>query len=116
MSRCVGCKHAVHDQFKGYPGRWSCFHPYRHEISNKGDFTYPANDHPRITICETPAADYNQPDKHLEVLQEAQTPVWCYIEVVERAKREQPGFDPDKQREILWPREERDTCTKSLSE
>lgn len=101
--RCAGCKHAVHDQFKGYKGRWMCFHPYRYEISNSGNFTYPGNYNPNIVICETPVADYDQPKEHGKVLAKAKTPVWCYFEVVERARKEQPGFDPDKQRAVLWP-------------
>jgi len=107
MSRCVGCEFTVHDQFKGYSGRWMCFHPHRKELSNKGEFTYPANENPRITICQTPIENYDLPDRHRKTLENAKTPVWCYIEAVERAKEEQPGFDPDVQREILWPSDER---------
>lgn len=107
MSRCITCKNAAYDQFKGYCGRWMCFHPYRYEIDNKGDFTYPGNFKPKILICETPAAAYNQSNKLLEVLAAAKTPVWCYFEVVERAQKEYPGFDPEKQRAILWPKNER---------
>lgn len=103
MSRCVGCEYAMHDQFKGYPGRWMCFHPYRNEISNKGDFTYPGNFNPQILICETAAADYDKREAHTRALEAAKTPVWCYLDVVERTKQEQPGFDPDVQRAILWP-------------
>ena len=103
MSRCVKCKFAVHDQFKGNAGRWMCFHPYRNEISDKGDFTYPGNFNPKITICETPASDYDIETKLKEALEKAKTPVWCYDEVVERSKIEVPGFDPDAQRAVLWP-------------
>lgn len=105
--RCVECEYAMHDQFKGHPGRWMCFHPYRYEISNSGDFTYPGNFNPRITICETSAADYGKPRAQTRTLAEAKTPIWCYLEVVERSKIEQPGFDPDKQRAILWPKGEK---------
>lgn len=103
MSRCINCQFAQHDQFKGYPGRWMCFHPYRTEISNSGHFTYPGEHNPRIVICETAAADYGDHQKHSIALADAKTPVWCYLDAVDRAKQEQPGFDPDVQRAILWP-------------
>lgn len=103
MSRCTNCEFANHDQFQNHPGRWLCLHPYRNEISNRGTFTFPAVGNPNILICETPTADYNNPSAHTKALAAAKTPVWCYIEVVERAKKEQPTFDPDKQRAILWP-------------
>lgn len=103
MSRCTTCNHCVHEQFWGYPGRWLCLHPFRSEIDNKGDFTYPGNWNPHVTICETDASCYNEQKKRTEALQNAKTPVWCYFEVVERSKIEQPGFDPDVQRSILWP-------------
>lgn len=103
MARCSNCDFTCHDQFNGYPGRWMCFHPYRAEISNKGEFTYPANTNPHILICETAAEDYGNSTNQAKALEAAKTPVWCYLEVVERAKEEQPGFDPDKQRAILWP-------------
>ena len=77
QSRCADCKHAIHDQFKGHSGRWMCFHPYRREISNKGDFTYPYNHEPPIVICKTSASDYNQPEKLAAALAAAKTPVWC---------------------------------------
>ena len=108
MSRCVGCQHAVYDQFQGYPGRWMCFHPYRRELSNKGTFTYPGNDSPYIVICETLATGCGDLCQQKAALAEAKTPVWCYFEAVERAKREQPGFDPDIQRAILWPSKVKD--------
>ena len=107
MSRCTGCQYATHEQFKGHQGRWLCYHPYRYEIDNKGDFTYPGNFVPHITICETPVADYDQTSKHTETLAAVKTPVWCYYEVVERTQKVQPNFDPDKQRAILWPKDER---------
>lgn len=103
MSRCVDCEYARHDQFKGYPGRWMCFHPYRTEISNSGHFTYPGEHNPHIVICGTAAVDYGDHQKHAIALADAKTPVWCYLDVVDRAKQEQPGFDPDRQRAILWP-------------
>lgn len=103
MSRCANCEFATHDQFQGYPGRWLCLHPCRTEISNKGTFTYPANANPHILICETPVADYDNPMNQTKALEAAQTPVWCYFDVVERAKKKQPCFDPDKQRAVLWP-------------
>ncbi len=106
MSRCVGCEFVLHEQFKGYCGRWLCFHPYRRELSNRGTFTYPGNDNPRITVCETSVADYNNSKRHREVLAASKTPVWCYFEAVERAKKKQPGFDPDAQRAVLWPEKE----------
>jgi len=104
MSRCVACGHAMHEQFRSYPGRWICFHPHRREISNRGKFTYPENNNPRVIIYQTPVADYDCPERHRQSLEEAKTPVWCYFEAVERAQKEQPGFDPDKQRKILWPK------------
>lgn len=103
MSRCVDCQFVQHDQFKGYPGRWMCGHPYRNEISNSGHFTYPGNFNPKILICETSAADYGNQAAHTMALEAAKTPKWCYLDVVERAQAEQPGFDPDRQRAILWP-------------
>ena len=103
MSRCVNCEYAMHEQFRGHPGRWLCFHPHRCEISNGGEFTYPGNDNPVILICETSVADYNRPISHRKALEAHATPVWCYFDVVERAQAEQPGFDPDVQRQILWP-------------
>lgn len=103
MSRCIGCEFAIHEQFRGYPGRWLCFHPYRREISNSGHFTYPGNHNPVILICETSAMDYNHPISQRNALKAVTTPIWCYFDVVERAQKEQPGFDPDVQRAILWP-------------
>lgn len=105
MSKChdVHCPFAIHEQFAGYKGMWNCHHPYRNEISNGGDFTYPCCHKPNILICQTPKEDYNQPEKHQQVLAEAKTPKWCYVAVVEHSKEEQPGFDPDVQRSILWP-------------
>lgn len=107
MSKCheAGCPFAIHEQFKGYRGMWNCHHPYRNEIDNgnPGDFTYPCNHKPNILVCYTPKEDHNQPEKHQEALAQAQTPGWCYLAVVERSKIEQPGFDPDVQRSILWP-------------
>lgn len=104
MSRCSKCEFAHHDQFKGFYGRWLCLHPYRSEISNCGTFTYPANDNPRVTICETVPESYNNLSALADALEEVETPLWCYFEAVDRAKQLQPEFDPDKQRAILWPR------------
>lgn len=103
VSRCSKCEFAHHDQFKGFCGRWLCLHPYRNEISNSGTFTYPANDNPRVTICETVPESYNNLPALADALEEVETPLWCYFEAVERAKQLQPGFNPDKQRAILWP-------------
>ena len=103
MSRCTTCQYANHDQFQHHPGRWLCLHPHRDEISNHGTITIPANYNPIILICETPIADYNDPTAQLAALAAAETPRWCYFEAVERARRIQPTFDPDKQRAILWP-------------
>lgn len=107
MARCANCKYVEHEQFKGHKGHWLCFHPYRKELDNKGDFTYPHNHNPITMICETEKRDYGKDDRHTQALVEAETPVWCYYEAVERAKADQPGFDPDRQREILWPESEK---------
>ena len=80
-----------------------CDHPYRTEIDNNGHFTYPCCHNSNVVICKTRKEDFAEEKKHEEQLAEAETPVWCYYEAVARAKAEQPGFDPDKQREILWP-------------
>ena len=106
MSRCSKCVFAMYDQFKGYRGRWLCLHPHRAELSNKGVFIYPEDDNPSITICETPADTSGDLQAQALDLKAAETPVWCYFEAVERAREEQPGFDPDKQRSILWPAKE----------
>ena len=104
MARCITCSCAVHDQFQGYCGRWICRHPHRSEISNSGDFTYPKNSSPKTTICETPAELYGDIGSQKRILADTKTPIWCYLDVVERSKLENPRFDPDKQRAILWPR------------
>ena len=104
MCRCANCQYPQHEQYKGHKGCWSCSHPYRRELDNKGHFTYPENHNPAIVICETPKQDFGDEAAHLKALEAARTPVWCYYEAVERAKAEQPGFDPDIQRQILWPK------------
>jgi hypothetical protein len=69
-------------------------------------FIYPKNHNPAITICETPADTSGDPHAQALDLKAAETPVWCYFEAVERARKEQPGFDPDKQRSILYSAKE----------
>lgn len=103
MSLCCKCDYAVHEQYRGYTGRWICMHPCRYEISNAGEFTYPGNISPATLICDTPAVDFSKRETHLETLKKAATPKWCYYEVVARSQVEQPGFNPDVQRSILWP-------------
>ena len=78
-------------------------HPFRGEISNKGDFTYPKIAKPRRIICQTTVDDYSNLANQRVTLKDAKTPIWCYLDVVDRAKKEMPGFDPDRQRAILYP-------------
>ncbi len=104
MARCTGCRYSQHEQFKGYEGRWLCFCPFRDEIDESGEFTYPAIENPQILICKTPQEDFDDYKAHMKTLSEAKTPKWCYFAAVDRSKEEQPGFDPDRQREVLWPK------------
>ena len=78
-------------------------HPYRSEIDNSGNFTYPGNHAPAIRICETPASAFGNNAAHMERLVAAKTPKWCYYKVVEREQKINPRFDPEKQRAVLWP-------------
>lgn len=64
---CADCRHPIHEQFKGYEGRWLCF-------------KYPrATD--KALICHTPKEDFgNDPEsikKHQDTLSKAPIPEWC---------------------------------------
>lgn len=100
MGRCTICEHAKWEGFAGYEGHWICMHPYRSELDNRGHWTYPKIDSPNITICKTPK--HSKMIDDAEALSKAKTPRWCYYEAVERAKVEEPSFDPDYQRKILY--------------
>ena len=104
MSRCfrVPCKHLCYEQYEGHKGRWICQHPYRRELDNNGKWTYPHFYNPNIIICETAKSAYKNDQEQLSALAKAKTPKWCYFEAVERAQRENPDFDPDRQRKTLY--------------
>lgn len=66
--KCGECK-AMHEQFKGYKGRWLCW--------RQGDTI-------GRTICETPVEDWGNEAAHNRLLNETPTPKWCPI-------HDQPG-------------------------
>lgn len=102
---CENCKYPQHDQYGGHVGRWWCLHPYRDELDNRGEWTFPKFDNPTILICTTPKELFGDYAAHLRILDAAPTPKWCYLAAVERAKEENPSFDPDAQRKILYSKE-----------
>lgn len=59
--KCSDCKHPQHEQYKGYPGHWYCFHP---ETCGK-------------KICDTPIEEWNDFPANNQRLKEAKTPKWC---------------------------------------
>lgn len=61
---CEGCKYPMHEQFRGYLGRWLCFSP---EIKNTG----------RRKICDTPVEEWGDTAANNRRLGEAKTPRWC---------------------------------------
>lgn len=63
---CVNCKHPIHEQFKGYQGRWLCFRPG----PNMGKI-----------ICQTPTEAFNDFQAHKTCLDTAKPPRWCPGEV-----------------------------------
>lgn len=64
---CAECK-AMHEQYKGYKGRWLCW--------NQG---------PTMgrVICETPIKDYGNARAHERALKKVQTPKWCPLKEAE---------------------------------
>ena len=96
MSRCANCRYTKLSRYNGYVGLWICLHPYRGELDNRGEFSYPKIESPNVTIVTVdPGADAH------DILKKAETPRWCYYEAVRRSKKEQPGFDPARQRKSL---------------
>lgn len=65
---CEGCKKAMHDQYKGYMGKWMCFHPGK----NNGSL-----------ICKTPVDEWNDFPANNKRLAEAETPKWCPLQMEE---------------------------------